>query len=417
MLKYDDAALAASAEELLEQYRTGTSFFFSSPERTLLARGEWARVPVQEGLDGCHRLPERAAALLAVARQAGHAMPLVAGAIPFAPAKPAQLIVPSDVQWAGPLRFDAGLPRERPVASAWEVQPIPEPERFMDGVNEALARLGEGALQKVVLARTLCMTAPEAVDVHQLLRNLARHNAHGYTFAVNLAAEDDGAAEARTGRTGPRTLIGASPELLVTKTGGRVTANPLAGSAARSDDPNEDKRRAAALLASGKDRHEHEVVIDAVVAALRPYCRALHVPAGPSLVQTKTMWHLSTNITGELADPAVSSLELAMALHPTPAICGTPTDLARAAIEEIEPFDRAYYTGAVGWCDANGDGEWAVTIRCAEAEGRALRLFAGAGIVAGSNAASELAETSAKFCTLLLAMGLDQEQLSTVKEG
>lgn len=416
MLKYDDAALAASAAELLEQYRTGTSFFFSSPERTLLARGEWARVPVQEGLDGCHRLPERVAALLAVARQAGHAMPLVAGAIPFAPAKPAQLIVPNDVQWAGPLRFDTGLPRERPVASAWEIQQIPEPDRFMDGVNEALARLGEGALQKVVLSRTLRMTAPEIVDVHQLLRNLAGHNTHGYTFAVDLAAGDDSAAEARTGRMGPRTLIGASPELLVTKTGGRVTANPLAGSAARSDDPHEDKRRADALLASGKDRHEHEVVIDAVAAALRPYCRALHVPAGPSLVQTKTMWHLSTNITGELADPAVSSLELAMALHPTPAICGTPTDLARAVIKDIEPFDRDYYTGAVGWCDVNGDGEWAVTIRCAEAEGRTLRLFAGAGIVAGSNAASELAETSAKFRTLLLAMGLDQEQCSTVKE-
>lgn len=416
MLKYDDAALAASAAELLEQYRTGTSFFFSSPERTLLARGEWARVPVQEGLDGCHRLPERVAALLAVARQAGHAIPLVAGAIPFAPAKPAQLIVPNDVQWAGPLRFDTGLLREQPVASAWEIQPIPEPDRFMDGVNEALARLGEGALQKVVLSRTLRMTAPEIVDVHQLLRNLAGHNTHGYTFAVDLAAGDDSAAEAHTGRTGPRTLIGASPELLVTKTGGRVTANPLAGSAARSDDPDEDKRRAAALLASGKDRHEHEVVIDAVVAALRPYCRALHVPAGPSLVQTKTMWHLSTNITGELADPAVSSLELAMALHPTPAICGTPTDLARAVIKDIEPFERDYYTGAVGWCDVNGDGEWAVTIRCAEAEGRTLRLFAGAGIVAGSNAASELEETSAKFRTLLLAMGVDQEQCSTVKE-
>lgn len=133
---------------------------------------------------------------------------------------PRRLIVPNDVQWAGPLRFDTGLPRERPVASAWEIHQIPEPDRFMDGVNEALARLGEGALQKVVLSRTLRMTAPEIVDVHQLLRNLAGHNTHGYTFAVDLAAGDDSAAEARTGRMGPRTLIGASPELLVTKTGG-----------------------------------------------------------------------------------------------------------------------------------------------------------------------------------------------------
>ncbi|RRJ64967.1 isochorismate synthase DhbC [Paenibacillus oralis] len=414
MPKYDDAALAASAVKLLEQYRTGTSFYFSSLERTLLTRGEWGRVSDQEGLDDCRRLPERAAELLAVARQKGHAMPLVVGAIPYAPARPAQLIVPDDVQWAGPLRFDAGMLKERPVASVWEVQPIPEPEAYMDGVNEALARLSEGELQKVVLSRTLLMTAPEAVDVQQILHNLACHNAHGYTFAADLAAEDGKAAEARRG---PRTLIGASPELLITKKGLQVTANPLAGSAARSDDPNEDKRRATALLASDKDRHEHKVVIDAVVAALRPYCRELHVPAGPSLARTKTMWHLSTNITGELANPAVSSLELAMALHPTPAICGTPTELARAVIADIEPFDRAYYTGAVGWCDANGDGEWAVTIRCAEAEGRTLRLFAGAGIVAGSNAASELAETSAKFRTLLLAMGLDQEQCSRVKEG
>jgi len=413
MLKYGDAALAASAAKLLEQYRAGASFYFASPERTLLAQGVWARVPEREGEDGSLRLPERTAAVLSAAAQAGHAAPLVVGAIPFDPAKPAQLIVPNEVQWAGPLSFDDGLLKERPAASAWEMQPIPAPEAYMDGVNEALALLGQGALQKVVLSRTLLMTAPEPVDVRHILRNLACHNTHGYTFAVDLAGGEDRASEVRTG---PRTLIGASPELLVSKKGLRVTANPLAGSAARSDDPNEDRRRADALLVSEKDRHEHKVVIDAVAAALRPYCRSLHVPDGPSLVRTKTMWHLSTRITGELADPAVSSLELAMALHPTPAICGTPTDLARSVIADIEPFDRQYYTGAVGWSDANGDGEWVVTIRCAEAEGRTLRLFAGAGIVAGSDAAAELAETSAKFRTLLLAMGLDQEVRSTGKE-
>ncbi|WP_019419405.1 isochorismate synthase DhbC [Paenibacillus sp. OSY-SE] len=413
MLKCD-AAPAASATQLLEQYRTGSSFFFSSPRRTLLAQGQWARWHAQEQDEGIS-LTRRVADLLAAARQAGHEVPVVAGAIPFDVTKPAQLIVPNAIHWAGPLSFEPGIQMEQPVASVCEMRAIPEPEKYEDGVNQVLARLSAGALQKVVLSRTLHITSPQAVDVHQLLRNLAYHNTHGYTFAVNLAAErEECAADAHEG---PRTLIGASPELLVTKTGLQIKANPLAGSAARSDDPIEDKRRAAALLASAKDRHEHEVVIDAVVAALRPYCKKLDVPTGPSLVQTKTMWHLSTEINGELADASVSSLELAMALHPTPAICGTPTDLARDVIHEIEPFDREFYTGTVGWCDANGDGEWAVTIRCAEAEGRSLRLFAGAGIVAGSNAAAELAETSAKFRTLLLAMGLNQQQLSMTREG
>ena len=120
------------------------------------------------------------------------------------------------------------------------------------------------------------------------------------------------------------------------------------------------------------------------------------------------MWHLSSRITGELVDPSISSLALAVALHPTPAVCGYPTALAQEAIGTIEPFERGFYTGIVGWCDANGDGQWAVTIRCAEADEHSLRLFAGAGIVAGSKPESELAETEAKFRTMLQAMGLGQ---------
>ena len=121
------------------------------------------------------------------------------------------------------------------------------------------------------------------------------------------------------------------------------------------------------------------------------------------------MWHLSTEIRGELIDPSISSLALAVALHPTPSVCGSPTALAREAIQEIEPFDRGFYTGLVGWCDASGDGEWIVTIRCAVAENQSLNLYAGAGVVAESSAEAELQETSAKFRTMLHAMGLNQE--------
>lgn len=303
----------------------------------------------------------------------------------------------------------------------------PDPEHYKKNVNEALDRLNRDTLQKVVLSRTLQLTYTEPVDISRLLRNLARHNPQGYTFAVNLGGGDSTSSGKASGKAKPdlrgvgvRTLIGASPELLITKTGLSIRANPLAGSAPRSDDPAEDERRAAALLASAKDQFEHRLVVEAVEAALRPYCKSLNVPEGPSLVRTETMWHLSTDIYGELASPGASVLDLALSLHPTPAICGTPTELAREIIREIEPFERGFFTGMVGWCDAKGDGEWIVTIRCAEAEGRSLRLYAGAGIVADSSAEAELAETAAKFRTLLLAMGLHDPQFAYrggVKEG
>ncbi len=143
--------------------------------------------------------------------------------------------------------------------------------------------------------------------------------------------------------------------------------------------------------------------------ALRPYCRTLSAPTRPRLVSTPTMWHLGTTITGELADPDVTALHLAAALHPTPAICGTPTDSARRLVTELERFDRGYYAGAVGWTNADGDGEWAVSIRCAEVAEHSLRLYAGGGIVPESDPEAELEETSAKFATLLRAMGLPQE--------
>lgn len=126
------------------------------------------------------------------------------------------------------------------------------------------------------------------------------------------------------------------------------------------------------------------------------------------------MWHLSTVIKGELLDAEVSSLDLAVALQPTPAVCGAPTEKARQAISEIEPFDRGFFTGMVGWCDADGDGEWVVTIRCAEANGQSLRLFAGAGVVGESKPEEELAETGAKFQTMLRAMGVNTEQFKDI---
>ncbi|MCZ8519582.1 MULTISPECIES: isochorismate synthase DhbC [Paenibacillus] len=396
------------AEALLEEYQPGTSFFFASPSATLLAQGTLAVLPGTAGPNELATLPQRAAQLLAHIRQPGRDIPVLVGAVPFDPLQPSQLVVPMTVHKLGPLNGSQAGNAPLPVGSDFTSMPVPAPGMYVSGVERALSRLRSGELDKIVLARSLQLTSTNRVDIRQLLRNLARHNAHGYTFAVDLPKRIDGTAQAKPSVEG-RTLVGASPELLVARKGREITVNPLAGSIPRSDDPAEDARRAASLLASPKDLREHALVIDAVAAALRPYCQPLHVPA-PTLVQTSTMWHLSTEIKGQLTDPDVSSLELAVALHPTPAVCGSPTELAREAIREIEPFDRGFYTGLVGWCDASGDGEWVITIRCAVAESRTLTLYAGAGVVAESSAENELRETTAKFQTILQAMGVTHKE-------
>jgi isochorismate synthase len=382
-----------TAADPLAGYAPGESVLFSSPGGTLLTRG--VRTVVDGGLGS---LPERVAAVLGADRAAdraaaGAANRVAAGAIGFDGA--AHLIVPAAATWSGPLEPGAATPR-----GGWRVRPVPAPEDYRKAVRRAV-EIFEGAaddpdgLRKVVLARTLELDGDEPFDLRDLLRPLAGRD---LSFAAPLP--------------GGRTLIGASPELLVSRRGRTVLSNPLAGSAARSADPAEDRRRAEDLTASAKDLYEHRLVVEAVADALQPYCARLEVPYTPELTSTETMWHLSTRVTGVLRDPGTPVLALAAALHPTPAVCGTPRAEARRVIEELEPFDRGAYTGLVGWTDAAGDGEWAVTIRCAEVAERTLRLFAGAGIVPGSDPEHELAETSAKFRTMLLALGVSTDALA-----
>ncbi|MCP6684135.1 isochorismate synthase DhbC [Bacillus nakamurai] len=388
-----------SAKEVLEAYQPG-AFFLASPRSTMLAEGIFAKVPEAEADSQLDTLPERVMRTLDQAKRSGIKHPIVAGAIPFDGTKASQLFVPRDVHLAESLLFMPITP-EKPQRNTYDILPVPEPEGYMSGVEKGVFNITDGPLGKIVLSRTLLLTAEKDIDIHQAVKHLAQHNPHGYTFAADVT----GTSETR------KTLFGASPELLLSKTGTEIMSNPLAGSRPRSADPIEDQRRADELLASAKDLHEHAVVVAAVAAALKPFCRELDVPDKPSLIQTEAMWHLSTEVRGELSDPSTTSLELAIALHPTPAVCGTPTDAAREAIFDIEPFDRGFYTGMAGWCDAEGDGEWIIALRCAEAEARSLRLFAGAGIVAGSKPQDELDETSAKFRTMLRAMGLYQDDM------
>jgi isochorismate synthase len=395
--------------QLLNDYQVG-DFFLASPNRTLLGKGSFAAVPSEKEKE-CQLecLAERVLAVLENAKEHGYNNPVVVGAVPFDYKKNVQLIVPEIIKESAPLQFDSFIPLKASRASTYESRSVPEPAQYREGVEKGLNYIENGQLSKIVLSRSLHLTSSTTVDIHQLLHNLAQHNTLGYTFAVDLSKNASDEADSNVSFSTRRTLIGASPELLVTRSGLHLRANPLAGSRPRSEDPAEDQRLAAELLSSTKDLHEHEVVVSAVAAALRPYCKILDVPEKPSLMHTETMWHLSTEIKGEIASPSTSSLELAIALHPTPAVCGSPTELAREVIGKIEPFDREFFTGMVGWCDANGDGEWAVTIRCAEVEAHSLRLFAGAGVVAGSKPEDELAETAAKFGTMLIAMGLNKE--------
>jgi len=202
-------------------------------------------------------------------------------------------------------------------------------------------------------------------------------------------------------------LIGVSPELLVRKQDDKVFTNPLAGSAKRCADAVEDRAIGDALLVSAKDQYEHRLVIENIRHVLEPVCRELEVPAAPSLLSTAAMWHLSTALEGTLHDGQTSALQLACQIHPTPAVCGAPTQLARKLIDLCEPQARGLFAGMVGWCDSHGNGEWVVTIRCGIVHQDRIRLFAGAGIVEASCPDAEWNETQAKLGTMLAACGLD----------
>jgi isochorismate synthase len=272
---------------------------------------------------------------------------------------------------------------------ASQLRLVPGVDTYAAAVADLVGRIDDGPLRKVVLARTIEVDAGRRLDPRRLAHRLRAVNPDAYTFA----------APTTTG-----VIVGASPELLVSRFGRVVRSNPLAGSAARSGDPDEDRANAARLLASAKDHEEHAIVVDAIATTLGPYCRELSWDPEPTLLETPNVWHLSTRFRGLLKDPAPGVLELVEALHPTPAIAGEPRAAALAAIAELEPFERGRYAGPVGWVDASGDGEWAIALRCAELHEDHATLYAGAGIVGDSRPDAEVDETDRKFRAFLDAL-------------
>jgi menaquinone-specific isochorismate synthase len=247
-------------------------------------------------------------------------------------------------------------------------------------VGRAVDRIAAGDVDKVVLARDLEARAERSIDLRWLLRNLAARYPGCWTFAV------DG-------------LVGATPELLVRLERGLVHSRVLAGTIRRTGDDAHDLALAGSLARSSKDLEEHEYAVRSLADALAPHCSSMNVPETPFVLHLPNVMHLATDVAGVLAD-GVTALALAEALHPTAAVCGTPTTAARDLIRELEGMDRGRYAGPVGWMDGRGDGEWGIALRCAEvdpADGSRLRLLAGCGIVAGSVPEDELAESDAKL--------------------
>ncbi len=305
-------------------------------------------------------------------------------------------------------RLGAPPPLGRVLREREAVRP-PGEVRYADGalsaqewsaaVARGIAAIRAGRLEKVVLARDLEAVTEEPIDPRWLLGRLGVTYPTCWTFSV------DG-------------MVGATPELLVRSEKGLVTSRVLAGTIQRTGDDDADVAHAAILAHSSKDLEEHEYAVASVAAALGPFCSSTNVPDVPFVLHLPNVLHLASDVTGVLArrsdgapgggDRPPSSLALAAALHPTAAVCGTPTEAARDLIREIEGMDRARYAGPVGWLGADGDGEWGIALRSAEIDAtdpRRLRLFAGCGIVAASDPADELAESEAKLEPMRGALG------------
>jgi menaquinone-specific isochorismate synthase len=276
---------------------------------------------------------------------------------------------------------DEPLPRP----STFAVRPVRPPAEWCAAVADAVAAVQAGDIEKVVLAREILVEADAPIDTVDVLRRLRAAYPSAMVFAVDH-------------------FVGATPELLVSRIGDVVRSHPMAGTTPRTGDPAADAQLAASLLASSKDRAEHQITIDTVLDAVLPFCSYVDSEPEPSIVTLANVQHLASLVEGRLSSPPASVLALVEALHPTPAVCGSPRDAALAVIDRLEGFDRGRYAGTVGWVDSAGNGRFAVSIRCADVDGTTARLCAGNGIVADSDPQTELAETRAKLNALLSAL-------------
>ena len=382
-----DLAAGATHSDLFDWFTPGTGVVLQRHDYGLAAAGDSRAIRVPPGP---HHIG-RAASLAQDALDETPGRGVVMGALPYDGSCEAILRLPERVIRAIPSHGGAA---PRPGWTVTGLIPDPLPTEYEAAVERALAAIDAGDVEKVVLARTLLAKADAMIDARVLARRFNAGEPGSFAYLVALPG-------------GTSTLVGASPELVVRRRGRKVFSDPLAGTARRSRDRVRDREIARQLLEAVKEQREHRLVAEAVADAMAPFCMNLVVDSEAGLTSTATLWHLHTAIKGTLKPDAPDALTIAAALHPTPAVCGTPQPAAAALITRLETVDRRFFAGLVGWVDTLGDGEWALTLRCAEVSGSTARLHAGAGIVAGSEPALEDLETEAKFSVGLRALGVE----------
>lgn len=260
-------------------------------------------------------------------------------------------------------------------------------DEWKENISTAVKKIQDEKIEKVVLARDLNAVASARIDPRLILRNLAEQYPSTWCFSV------DG-------------LVGATPELLLRLTRGMVTSRVLAGTISKTGDDEKDLARSASLARSSKDLEEHVYAVRSVVESLTLFCSSTNVPDSPFVLHLANVMHLATDVTGAISESAhhVDTFAILAKLHPSAAVCGTPTQSANKIISELEGISRGRYAGPVGWIDARGDGELGIALRCGEISGKSIRLFAGCGIVAGSDPEKELAESQVKFAPMIHAL-------------
>ena len=258
---------------------------------------------------------------------------------------------------------------------------------WKEKVLTAVSEIQEDVLDKVVLAREIIADAESEVDPRSVLRNLAKEYPGTWVYSNNG-------------------LVGATPELLIRLSNSMVVSRVLAGTISKTGDDDKDLALAASLARSSKDLEEHEYAVRSVAEALSPFCTSTNVPDSPFVLHLSNVMHLATDVTGAIKEShkVVDIFSILTKLHPSAAVCGTPTSIAAALIKRIEGINRRRYAGPIGWVDSKGDGEQGIALRCGYINGKEVHAFAGCGIVAGSDAAKEVSESQAKFLPIINAL-------------
>lgn len=384
-------------KSVLEEHKADQIlFYFSTPDYELLVSNKTDTIFFDRAID----IPR----LIAKLRQ-DLTGKLIVGAIPFDINEAGRLYI-TDTWKENKVPFvkrsdlsDAPVNRNDFTGKTY----LPSCEEYMKMVEKGVEYINGGKLNKVVLSREMKVKFHNPIDINSILRSLYSRNPLGYTYLLN--AENS------------KSLIGASPEMLVSKRGPYLYSNPLAGSRPRGSNPEEDRKLAQELQNSRKDLAEHKFVVEDIVKKISPICKNVAFPEIPELLYTEQLWHLSSHIQGELINSDFTALDAALTIHPTPAICGVPQAEAYKRIKELERNNRGLFTGIIGWCDENGDGDWAIAIRGATVEKDSIFIRAGAGIVRDSIPQEELNETEVKFRTMLKGINLSEIKEHELEDG